>query len=113
MVKISVLIKRKRGMSLEDFHHYWRYKHGPLALAQQDFICHFTRYVQCHQVAPVTGKKAPDYDGIVELWAESTDEVERGFASSDYKNVIQPDEKNFCDDTNVIVMTTESVVMKG
>ena len=57
-------------------------------------------------------KAVSPYDGIVELWADSVDEVERAFASPGYKNVIQPDESNFCDDSGVILMVTEDVVMK-
>jgi hypothetical protein len=53
------------------------------------------------------------YDGIVELWADSVEDLKRAFDSPGYKNVIHPDESNFCDDSEVILMMTEDVVMKG
>ena len=117
MVKVSVLIRRKQGMSPAEFHRYWKDKHGPLALGVNDFMCHFRRYVQCHQMAEEAlqgmSRAVSQYDGIVELWADSIEEVERAFDSPGYKTVIQPDEKNFCDDKDVVVMVTEDVLMKG
>ena len=113
MVKVSVVIQRKAGMTREEFSRYWKDEHGPLALRQHDFIRHIKKYVQCHQIMEGrdTGSLAK-YDGIVELWADSLDEVNRAFASPGYTTKIQPDEKNFCDDTNVVIMVTEEVTMK-
>ena len=117
MVKASVLIKRKQGMSSADFHRYWKEKHGPLALGVNDFIRHIRRYVQSHQIPEeaLQGMRHAGfkYDGIVELWADSIEEMKRAFDSPGYKKVIQPDESNFCDDSEVIFMVTEDVVMKG
>lgn len=119
MVKVSVLIKRKKGMSPAEFHRYWKDKHGPLALTVTDFISRFRRYVQCHQIPKEKLRALPshtvsDYDGIVELWADSVDDVAQAFASKGYQDVIRPDERNFCDDSQgVICMVTEDVVMKG
>ncbi len=117
MVKASVLIKRKQGMSSADFHRYWKEKHGPLALGVTDFIRHIRRYAQSHQLPPEAlrslSRTVSQYDGIVELWADSVEELERAFDSPGYKNIIQPDESNFCDDSGgVIFMVTEDVVMK-
>jgi uncharacterized protein (TIGR02118 family) len=109
MIKVSVMIKRKQGMSAAEFHRYWKEKHGPLAMRTQDFMSHFSKYVQCHRIE----ESPSDYDGIVELWADSIDEIHRAFQSSGYKNVIQPDEKNFCDNSCDIVMWAEEVRMKG
>ena len=118
MVKVSVLIKRKDGMSPAEFHDYWRNKHGPLALTVTDFISHFRRYVQCHQVPQDELKALPshtvsEYDGIVELWADSVEDVAQAFASKGYQEVIRRDERNFSDDSKgVICMVTEDVVIK-
>jgi uncharacterized protein (TIGR02118 family) len=117
MIKVSVLIKRKQGMSSAEFHRYWKEKHGPLAMGVNDFMGHIRRYVQCHQVPrdDLQGMHGgvSQYDGIVELWADSAEEVKRAFDSPGYKDVIRPDESNFCDDTEVIFMVTEEVLMKG
>ncbi len=116
MIKVSVLIKRKQGMTPGEFYRYWTEKHGPLALGVKDFTRHIRRYVQCHQLPPEALRGmdhgGTQYDGIVELWADSVEEIERAFNSPGYKNVIRPDESNFCDDSEVICMVTEEVVMK-
>jgi uncharacterized protein (TIGR02118 family) len=119
MIKCSVLIKRKPGMSLAQFNRYWQEKHGPLALSVKDFICHIRKYVQSHRLPDnlargMQSHAVSQYDGIVELWADSADELKQAFASPGYNNVIRPDESNFCDDADgVIIMMTEDVVLKG
>ena len=117
MIKVSVLIKRKPGMSSEDFHRHWKETHAALACGATDFMSHIRKYVQCHQVpgAELPGKThgGLQYDGIVELWADSMEEINRAFDSPGYKNSIQPDERNFCDDKESICMVTQEVVVKG
>src|SRR6185436_11307738 len=117
MIKLIVLLKRKQGMSPADFRQYWREKHGPLALRTKDFMSHFRKYVQCYQLPkealPGMEHAFSRYDGLLELWADSVEEMKRAFDSPGYKNVIHPDESNFCDDTDVIIMATEEVLMMG
>ena len=45
MVKVSVLVKRKPGMSASEFHRYWKDVHGPLVLGVLEFLRHFCTYV--------------------------------------------------------------------
>jgi uncharacterized protein (TIGR02118 family) len=63
MIKVIELIKRKEGMSLEDFSRYWEEEHGPLIAR---IIPNLRRYVQNHPIKLGSGE--PPIDGIAELW---------------------------------------------
>ena len=118
MIKCTVLIKRKPDMTLAEFNRYWTKKHGPLAMGVKDFICHIRKYVQSHRLPDkesggMESHAVSQYDGIVELWADSPAELRKAFASKGYQDVIRPDEKNFCDDAEgVIIMMTKDMVLK-
>jgi len=84
MVKVAVIVKRKAGMDVQEFHRYWREDvHGPLVCSVPEFIRHFRKYVQSHALEASlsdTPGEAEPYDGIAELWADSLDEVKKAFA---------------------------------
>ena len=115
MVKVSVIVRRKPGMSPTEFHRYWKDVHGPLVLGVLEFMRHFHKYVQGHAIAEAfadtPGALSP-YDGIAEVWADSMDEVQRAFAEPRYLEVIRPDEHTFLDLANCVFMVTEEVPMK-
>lgn len=116
MVKVSVMLKRKPGMSTTEFQRYWKDVHGPLVLGVPEFLRHFRKYVQCHVIAEAfadTPGAASPYDGIAEVYADSLDEVQRAFAEPRYLEVIRPDEHTFLDLANCVFMATEEVPMKG
>ena len=116
MVKVSVMLKRKPGMSPAEFHRYWKDVHGPLVLGVPELMRHFRKYVQCHSIAGTfsdTPGAVSQYDGIAEVWADSIDEVKRALAEPRYLEVIRPDEYKFLDLANCVFMVTEEVPMKG
>ncbi len=114
MVKVSVMLKRKSGMSPEEFHRYWKDVHGPLVLGVTDLMRHFRKYVQCHAVPAALGDTpgaGSEFDGIAELWADSLDEVNRAFAEPRYLEVVRPDEYKFLDLPKCVFMVTDEVPM--
>jgi uncharacterized protein (TIGR02118 family) len=116
MIKVSVLLKRKPGMSPAEFHRYWKDVHGPLLLGVPELMRHVHKYVQCHSIAEAfsdTPGVASQFDGIAELWGDSIGEVTRALAEPRYLEVIRPDEEKFLDLANCVFMVTEEVPMKG
>jgi len=75
--KVTYLLTRKDGMSVEDCHATWLADHGPL-VASFARATGMARYVQSHTIAPEinAGMAAarglqPPLDGITEVWVPS------------------------------------------
>ena len=76
MLKSITLIKRKPGLSREEFIKHYEEVHVPLSLKH---FPTFRRYVRNYVVAPF-GTEEPDFDCIMEVWF---DDVEGAQAVSD------------------------------
>jgi uncharacterized protein (TIGR02118 family) len=92
MIKSLTFIKRKPGLSKEEFLTYWKEIHGPLAA---NVVPGLIKYVQCH---PVPGFPS-DIDGIVELWWDSPAAFREFLAwrQTDESKVLRDDEEKFVD----------------
>jgi uncharacterized protein (TIGR02118 family) len=111
MIKLTCLIRRKDGMSPEDFHAYWRDHHGPLVISTVSGS-HVIRYEQHHR--PLDDYGATDdggYDGVtVQLFA-SMDEYKAHIAEPDFADV-WADLPKFLDvDRLAFVLTEEPLVI--
>jgi uncharacterized protein (TIGR02118 family) len=80
MVKLVYCLRRKQGLSLEEFQQYWREKHGPLVRSFRDAM-NLRRYVQCHTLAferKDTQQRAAGFpepfDGVAELWWDTLED---------------------------------------
>ena len=63
MVKTITFIKRKPGMSVEDFGQYWREKHARIVTK----LPGLRRYVQFHTIPSGYRNGEPAYDGVAEV----------------------------------------------
>ncbi|RLT89416.1 MAG: ethyl tert-butyl ether degradation protein EthD [Thalassolituus sp.] len=77
MVKTTICIKRKQGISREEFFDYWENHHAELIKTLKDDL-KIKRYVQSHSVdnaisaALRASRGGPEmYDGVGEAWFES------------------------------------------
>ena len=87
VIKLIYILRRKPGMSLDDFHHYWLNNHGALVrkYAKQTKI---RRYTQSHTLLGEARRQAMgdasdgraereieerEYDGVAELWWRTGD----------------------------------------
>lgn len=99
MIKLTFCIKRKDGITMEEFRDYWLNHHGPLfSKYAKDFKA--VRYVQSHTIdSPLNEiiKKsrgfADEYDGIGEIWWQSEQDFLAGV-----NNLEQGIRKMFIDD---------------
>lgn len=80
MIKVITFLKRKAGMSHEEFRKYYEEHHAPFGinLLLPEVKRYFRRYVQPMQ-HPITGETggAFDYDVIMETWFENNTAFER------------------------------------
>ncbi|MBI2878048.1 MAG: EthD domain-containing protein [Candidatus Tectomicrobia bacterium] len=117
MVKLVGCLRRKPGMSAEEFHRYWKDVHGPLVKSVPEFFRYVCKYVQGHYVPDhVPGFPPPPFtpfDGIAELWFDSVEDIGKAFSEPRYLEIIRPDELKFLDLPNCTIFIVEEVVMYG
>lgn len=118
MTSLIVCIKRKPGMTVEEFSQYWRGHHGPLIRSVPDFTRHLVSYTQYHladQDSPVAKMfgVSSDYDGVAVLTFKSAEALEQAFQEPAYLEHIRPDEFHFVDLENCIPFLTEAVPIKA
>lgn len=116
MVKMVFCVRRREGMSPEEFRAYWFDRHGPL-VRQHAQTLRARRYVQSHRIdspANAVVRKArgsaEPYDGIAEIWWDSLDGLYAaglsgaGMAAD---RILVADERRFVDLARTAVFFTE------
>lgn len=113
MIKGIALIKRKAGMSKEDFFAYWEKVHGQLTIGPKTPPV-IKRYTQTHWLTLPDGREA-DFDGIAEMWFETADDARafREFVASDAGSEVRNDTVNFMDLGCIAMYAGEEKVIKG
>jgi uncharacterized protein (TIGR02118 family) len=115
MIKLMGMLRRKPGMSAQEFHHYWRHVHAPLVMGVQGFARHVRKYVQSHAidaqlVLGATG--GPAFDGIAELWFDRLDDLHEAISDPCYLSEIHPDELKFLDFPNCVILLVEEISLR-
>ena len=79
MIKLTFCLRRRSGLSREEFQTYWRERHAPL-VKQYAASMACKRYVQVHTSAPEYNDQmraergGPEpYDGVAELWFDESE----------------------------------------
>ncbi|KAJ9612929.1 hypothetical protein H2200_002870 [Cladophialophora chaetospira] len=113
-VQVTVFIKRKPGMSEEEFHKYWTEVHAPLVeewLAKHGGL----RYVQHHtpswlrqQVSAAWAElgaspNMADYDGIGEVTVRNIQDLKTALEDLYYRDRVVPDQLAFMDTNSTIL----------
>jgi len=88
MIRLVFALRRKSELSLDEFHDYWRRKHGPLVASFAEDL-NILRYVQTHTIEDgsneaaqkARGNMEPHYDGVAEVWWSTEAELEAAVAS--------------------------------
>ena len=88
MVKLTCLLKRKPGLTPEEFHAYWKERHGPLMAASQSGS-HVLRYEQNPKpLSAYSGEGDDGYDGVTVQWFESMAEYQASVQAPDMAEVM-------------------------
>lgn len=109
MTKVIALIKRKPGLTDEEFYRYWKEKHGPLAAK---VIPGLTKYIQNHPVR-LPGVEY-EWDGFVENWFDSLEAYQRmmTWRESDEARVLIDDEDRFVERSKLDIYLVEEHIIK-
>jgi uncharacterized protein (TIGR02118 family) len=109
MVKVLTFVKRKPGMAVDEFQHYWLTRHPEVVTRLPGVL----RYVQSHVLASAYRPGEPPWDGIAEVWAEDTDALRAMTRSPEHVHV-QADEAQFIDRASMgLIVTEEHVLVDG
>ena len=105
MVKVMTLLKKKAGLTQEEFSRYWRQEHGVLVAKT---IPGLKRYVQNH-VIKLPGGREPFFDGVAELWYENMESWQKSaeWYLGDKGKIIRDDEEKFIDKSQMVFIVTE------
>ena len=107
MIKLTFCLRRKQGMSLEEFQRYWRETHAPLVAGNAEAL-RIRRYVQVHRRETAVegparqqrGIEAEPYDGTAELWWDSVEDIAAALEAEDGQRAaaeLLEDERRFID----------------
>lgn len=116
MVKLMFCLRRRPDLTREEFLAHWSGIHAQIAMAGGNAI-KARRYVQNHTLShPINDALqqsrggAEAFDGVVELWFDDIDGVQRTFTDEDARRVIRElskDEPNFVDLANSPIFVVE------
>lgn len=102
-IKRISLVKRKPGMSREEFCRYWKEVHGPIALKLPGLL----RYVQSHTLPSMYANGEPPFDGAAQVWFSDHAALERAFTSKEYLEEARPDGAKFIAPDGVVGLMVE------
>ena len=111
MIKIMVFLKRRPELSHDEFIDYWKNVHAPLAAEAPGFVEHTGKYMHNYPEPNADGEY--DYDGVVECWYDSLEDMKACTDNDYYREVIRPDEAKFIDlPTSKLIVTENTVFSK-
>jgi uncharacterized protein (TIGR02118 family) len=112
-LKVDILSRRRDDMTHAQYLAHWRDVHAPLFRVQPIVKQCIRRYVQSRIIGDrPLGLFDSSIDGIVQLWFDDLAGFRTYYASDNYRDVIQPDEKRFTDaDRCELVFSHETVII--
>ena len=115
MVKLFALLRRRQGMSTEEFVSHWRDHHGPLIAGEPSLARHLRRYEQHVRHRPDALSGTEGCDGVAVQWFDSLDDFVGFMSEPAYAELVAPDEQRFLDMDRVEFIVTEepTVVIDG
>jgi uncharacterized protein (TIGR02118 family) len=110
VIKVIALLKRKSGITHEEFSRHWEEKHGPLAARM--LRPWFRGYIQDH-VEPLPGAEEPPIDGLDEMWVDDLESWQAlyEFYTGDEGKPMLDDEAQFLDSSSTIVFLVDQKFM--
>jgi uncharacterized protein (TIGR02118 family) len=124
LIKLVFTIRRREGMTRDEFQRYWRNEHARLVEDHAD-VLRIRRYVQTHTrdtladdaLAAARGSEPRHYDGVAELWWDSVEDLLEASSSEEGQaaaNALLEDERRFIDlPSSPIWLGEENVVIDG
>jgi uncharacterized protein (TIGR02118 family) len=112
MVKVIAMMKRKPGITPEEFARYWGEDHAQLGFDVLPEDIRIRGYVQNYAIRS-PGDQEPEFDGVVEFCLDDMQAFQRwlGWFVGEGGQVLRDDEQNFMDSSSVKVVVTEENIL--
>ena len=110
MIKLVCFLRRKPGMSRDDFHGHWLESHGPLIARTPELAQHLVRYEQNHRLDADYARDPegePGFDGATVQWLDSFRSFTEFVREPAYAELIAPDEASFLDRDSLTLLFTD------
>ena len=123
MIKLVFMVRRREGITREEFQRYWKEEHAELVQRHAGLL-RIRRYVQTHArdtdlddaLAGSRGSEPRQYDGVAELWWDSIDDLVQAATSEEGQTAQQAlleDERRFIDLANSPIWLGEEIAVIG
>lgn len=112
MIKMIITLKRRAGMTREEFVHYQRHIHRPLLESIPETQRHLRRFVVSYPVV-AEGYPEASYDSVVEAWFNNMDDLNAFYSSDNFLKIVDPDHAAFIDLSAVGRIIAEEEVVIG
>jgi uncharacterized protein (TIGR02118 family) len=123
MIKLVFMLRRRDGITREEFQRYWKEEHAELVKRHAELL-RIRRYVQTHArdtdlddaLAGSRGSEPRQYDGVAELWWDSIDDLAQAATSEEGQTAQQAlleDERRFIDLANSPIWLGEEIAVIG
>ena len=116
MVKYIAMIRRKPGISRDDFLRHWREVHGPMFLefGPPDL----RKYVQNHPIEAPGIEVESDVDGVVEIYFDNVEALQNWIKHWQTPPISSPGAQKLMDDLDdyfdvsrgIVVVTEEHII---
>ena len=112
MVRLTCLVRRKPGMSPEEFHAYWRDVHAPLVAGSRhgSHVLYYERNPRPLDDYRRTGDD-PGYDGVTMQLFESVDAFYESLGEPDYADIAADIEQFMDTEATRWILTEEPTVV--
>lgn len=110
MITMIYPVKRRKGLSAEEYHRHWRDLHAPLIRDTPSIARHILRYTQ-YPSAPgeyVDGRE-PVWDGIAVAQHTSLADLQALANEPEYSRLLRPDEDYLVDRESVQWLLCENI----
>ena len=111
MVKLFAMLRRRSGMTSEEFVEHWRDRHGPLIAGEPTLARHIVRYEQHVRHLPDALSGTDGVDGVAVQWFRSIDDFVGFISEPAYAELIAPDEQRFLDMEHLEFIVTEDPIV--
>ena len=114
MIKVIMMMKRKSGMTKDEFSRYWYERHASLlkTVVPEDVLSLWKSYTQNHALE-LPGRGEPPFDGVVEIGFDNLESFQKWsqWYFSDDAKALREDEDKFMDKSKRISVVAEERVM--